>query len=258
LLSLSPLLNQSRKAIKLPGWFPFSVVFSTTEAGNMSVAYEVEEDALRNREEFLNLIGVEKEALVLMRPEHGKRVMEVGEMHKGFPLSCDGLVTKERGLPLAFLPGDCFPLIFGSLSPLNQFIGLFHVGLKGALEGIVREAVRFVVRNFRAREDEIIAALGPGIRPCCYRGWSLIKQVGWRRWQFVNPLTLSFDFPSLIKKELNEEGVRWILDLNLCTSCTTWQRFTGVEDADYVFFSHRRSMVTGEKEGRFMVVAWLG
>jgi copper oxidase (laccase) domain-containing protein len=258
LLSLSPLVSRDAKAIRFPGWLPVSVVFSTTEAGNMSVAYEVEEDALRNRAEFLNLIGFEKDDVVLMRPEHGKRIVEVGEMHKGFPLSCDGLVTKERGLPLVFLPGDCFPLIFGSLNPLNHFIGLFHVGLKGALEGIVREAVRFVNKRMRIREDDLIAALGPGIYPCCYRGWELVKKAGVRNWRFVNPLTLSFDLPSLIKKELNEEGVRWILDLNLCTSCTTWQRFTGVEDADYVFFSHRRSMVTGEKEGRFMVVAWLG
>jgi copper oxidase (laccase) domain-containing protein len=224
----------------------------------MSVAYEIEEDALRNREEFLNLIGVEKDALVLMRPEHGKRIIEVGEVHKGFPLSCDGLVTKERGLPLVFLPGDCFPLIFGSLNPLNQFIGLFHVGLKGALGGIVREAVRFVNKRMRIREDEIVAALGPGIHPCCYRGWELVKKAGVRNWRFVNPLNLSFDLPGLIKQELREEGVRWLIDFNLCTACATWERLTGEPNDNYIFFSHRRSTIKGEREGRFMVVAWLG
>jgi hypothetical protein len=217
-----------------------------------------QEDVTQNRRDFLKLVGFELEELVIMKPDHGTTIEIVEETQRGYPIACDGIVTKEKQLPVAFLPADCFPLILASLNPLNQFVGLFHVGLKGALDGIVREAVRFVVRNIRVREDEIIAALGPGIHPCCYRGWELVKKAGVRNWRFVNPLTLSFDLPALIKQELREEGVRWLIDLNLCTSCTTWQRFTGVEDADYVFFSHRRSMLTGEKEGRFMVVCWLG
>ena len=259
---LSPLVHREKKAISFPDWFPAFFVFSTKKAGNMSVAYEayeIDEDVRKNRVEFLKLLGLSTD-LVLMKPEHGKRIIQVGEAYRGFPLFCDGLVTREKGLPLVFLPGDCFPLVLVSLNPSNQFLGLFHIGLKGALAGIVKEAVRFIVRKMGAREDEIMAGLGPGIRSCCYRGWPLVKHnlKNLRNWRYVNPFTFSFDLPSLIKEELKEEGVKWFIDLNLCTCCATWEKFVGEPDSDYLFFSHRRSFLTGEREGRFMAIAWLG
>ncbi len=242
-----PLFDKEGLVVCLPR-IPVFNAFSTMRAGNMSYNWGERNGVDRNIERFHKLLGLDQEKRVHIVPEHGTKIFEVNHHHYGLAISCDGLITTCRNLGLSLYPADCFPLILTSLpqAPI-QFVGLFHVGLRGALQGMVQKAVSYIKENFGVSPNQILAGIGPGIHKCCYRGFKILVGAlakGWRQLPYINVFSMSFDLQKLIWQELQKEGVRNIYDINLCTFCSKF------EDQEYIFFSHCRAKRFGEREGR--------
>jgi YfiH family protein len=82
------------------------------------------------------------------------------------PLAGDGLITATPGLLLGIQTADCLPVIL--VDAKNRAVGVFHAGWRGTVKRIVEKGVGEMHRHFGTRPRDLRAAIGPGIRCCCY------------------------------------------------------------------------------------------
>lgn len=110
--------------------------------------------------------------LVKNRQEHTCRVRVVGEADvlpspadRG-DRSADALITDVPGICLTAFTADCIPILL--YDPVRRAVGAAHGGWRGAAGGIAAETVRAMVRAYGCKPEDILAAIGPGIGPCCF------------------------------------------------------------------------------------------
>ncbi len=84
------------------------------------------------------------------------------------PLGCkgDGLMTDEPGLLLAIQTADCIPVLVADRK--QRVVAAFHAGWRGTVNRIVESGIGRLRLEFGSRPEDLIAAIGPGIGPCCY------------------------------------------------------------------------------------------
>jgi len=82
------------------------------------------------------------------------------------PLTGDGMITATPGLLLAIQTADCLPVIL--VDAKRHVVGVFHAGWRGTVKRIVEKGVGEMQRCFGSRPRDLKAAIGPGIRGCCY------------------------------------------------------------------------------------------
>lgn len=80
--------------------------------------------------------------------------------------SGDALLADQASILLAVRVADCLPVLI--VDPARRAIAAVHAGWRGALNRIIEKAVGEMCRVFDSRPDDLIAALGPSIRSCCY------------------------------------------------------------------------------------------
>lgn len=78
----------------------------------------------------------------------------------------DALMTTEPGILLTIRIADCLPLLL--VDPSQRVVAAVHAGWRGALARIIEKAVGDLRRAFGSDPQQMIAALGPSIRACCY------------------------------------------------------------------------------------------
>jgi YfiH family protein len=123
----------------------------------------------RNRELFLRELGVatgrKSWPLVTLRQIHSDLIHRVDGIPKE-TLTGDGLVTDTPGLVLAVQTADCLPVIL--VDRKRRAVGVFHAGWRGTVKRIVEKGVGEMRRHFASDPKNLIAAIGPGVRGCCY------------------------------------------------------------------------------------------
>jgi YfiH family protein len=80
--------------------------------------------------------------------------------------SADALITDEAGVLLTVRTADCLPVLIAA--PRRRALAAVHAGWRGALKGVVGNTVREMQRQFACEPRNLVAALGPSIRSCCY------------------------------------------------------------------------------------------
>ncbi len=78
----------------------------------------------------------------------------------------DGLVTNIRDLPLVVYYADCVPILM--CDERAGVVAAVHSGWRGTVAEISANAVGIMVNEFGARAENIFAAIGPSIGPCCF------------------------------------------------------------------------------------------
>jgi len=123
----------------------------------------------RNRINFQKAIGASGPrspwTLISVRQIHSDIIHRVSRESVS-PLVGDGLVTDTPELLLAVLTADCLPVIL--VDARRRAVGVFHAGWRGTLKRIVEKGVGEMRRCFGSRARDLRAAIGPGIRGCCY------------------------------------------------------------------------------------------
>lgn len=104
--------------------------------------------------------------LVAVRQIHSDIIHCVADLPKK-PLAGDGLITHTPGILLAVLTADCLPVIL--VDTKRHAVGVFHAGWRGTIQRIVEKGVGEMRKNFGTRPSDLKAAIGPGIRGCCYQ-----------------------------------------------------------------------------------------
>ncbi len=82
------------------------------------------------------------------------------------PPEADAVVTGRRGLLLGVQVADCVPILLAD--PVRGVVGAVHAGWRGTAGGILRKTLQVMADGFSAGFDDILIALGPSIRGCCY------------------------------------------------------------------------------------------
>ena len=124
----------------------------------------------RNRAAFLQkLRAVDRKGkpwpIVTLRQIHSDLIHAVKALPE-HPLVGDGLVTSTPGLMIAVQTADCIPVIL--VDAKLKAVGVFHAGWRGTVKRIVQKGVGEMRRWFGTQPRDIRAAIGPGIRKCCY------------------------------------------------------------------------------------------
>ncbi len=76
------------------------------------------------------------------------------------------MVTDTPGLLVAVQVADCIPIILADRK--RRAIGVFHAGWRGTVKRIVEKGVGEMRKRFGSDPRNLVAAIGPGVRGCCY------------------------------------------------------------------------------------------
>ncbi len=143
----------------------------------------------------------------------------------------DALVTDEIGRAIGVRTADCVPILL--LDRRKRAVSAVHAGWRGTAAEIVAEAIRKLQDEFGSEPGDILAAVGPCIRQCCYQvGPEVAEQFAESyRTQSSEPGKWQINLSAANRTQLVDSGVcgDHIFDLGACTACCS-------ED----FFSFRR------------------
>ena len=288
-----PLSKDKIEILRVPalGRFPWLVHGFSTRIGGFSkvyggsalnlghTAHDSRAAVERNREIFTRTVVANRKngrprsssedwPLITGRQVHSDIVHCVSEVPR-YSLAGDGLITRNPGVLLSVLTADCLPIIL--VDARQRAVGVFHAGWRGTLKRIVEKGVGEMRRQFGSRPADLKAAIGPGIRACCYQVGAEVKEAFEARFDYGHslfretkesdevrqkypllflsarapghselPKKIYLDLAEANRRQLIDAGVpaKYVFDLNQCTSCRP-----------DLFFSHRAE---NGKTGRMM------
>lgn len=126
------------------------------------------EDIRKNTEKIAGAFGLDPLGLTLPRQVHGSSVYALDKTLSNplFSVEADAIVTGLAGAPIGVLTADCVPILM--FDPKRKAVAAAHAGWRGTAKGIATEAVYAMKNSYKTNPADIIAAIGPHIRECCY------------------------------------------------------------------------------------------
>ncbi|MEK6531958.1 MAG: peptidoglycan editing factor PgeF [Deltaproteobacteria bacterium] len=126
------------------------------------------EDIRKNTEKIADAFGLNPLSLTLPRQVHGSSVYALDKALSNplFSVEADAIVTGLADTPIGILTADCVPILM--FDPKRKAIAAAHAGWRGTAKGIAAEVVYAMKNSYKTNPADIIAAIGPHIRECCY------------------------------------------------------------------------------------------
>jgi len=167
--------------------------------------------------------------------------MDAGEP----PQYCDAFITDQPGLALWLLIADCVPVMF--FDPATPRIALAHCGRVSTDLRLAAQVVASL-RDLGSYPQDLQVVLGPAIKAESYIYDDNIYQKSGPEWKpyltQLGPNRVAIDLFAYNRQQLLDAGVP---EKNIHMSPVNTA-------ADPAWFSHVRSVNTGEPEGRFAAV----
>ena len=79
----------------------------------------------------------------------------------------DIAATDDPGVAPSVRVADCAPILLADRR--NGAVAAVHAGWRGTASGAVDAAVTTMIQVFNTKPEDLVAAIGPCIGPCCYR-----------------------------------------------------------------------------------------
>ena len=243
-----------------PAWEGAAHGFSTRLGGvspapmdSLNLGAALGDDPANVRENFARFcaaLGADVNALVKNHQVHSNRFRLVAKADilpdpaQTGTYEADGLITTEPGVCLTVFSGDCIPILF--YDPVRRCAAAAHAGWRGTALGIATRVAEAMVRDCGCAPENILAAIGPGIGPCCFETHrdvpdGLRSGLGQDAEAFIRPLPEEGKF----SVDLKGANARFLLraglapeHIALCPACTACDLDT--------FWSHR---VQGNRRG---------
>lgn len=156
----------------------------------------------------------------------------------------DAVVSDVPGMSFLLTFADCVPLLISDQR--HGVIGVGHAGWRGTALGIGGEMVRVMHEAFGSQPEDLVAAIGPSIGPCCYEvGAEVFRTFARHGVAFCRGERGTLDLWQSNRAQFVAAGVRHeAIEISaVCTSCHT-----------ETYFSHRGE---GGRTGRFGLLAGL-
>ena len=161
----------------------------------------------------------EQGRLLSLQQVHGALVAEAP--FEGTP-TADAALATAPGLILGIETADCLPVLL--VDPGRRFVAAAHAGWRGTAAGVAGHAVGALVAH-GSRPQDLLAALGPAIGPCCYEVGEEVRQAfGPERAAFFHPGPRErphLDVRAANRAALERAGIprERIHSVDECTSC---------------------------------------
>jgi len=221
----------------------------------MAFRYGDETEVRERRARLLARIGIDPTRCAVMQVEHGERIVAlsgaevgIGALSPEAGIEGEALMTNVPGLCLFLLTADCLPVVF--FDPFRRALALAHLGWKPTMHGLAAGVVHAMAATYGCDPTNVYVHIGPGIGATSYV-FDAVTQADDPAWR-----------PFL---ERDATG-KWHVDLagynmaRLIEVGVLPERIT-IDAADTAtsdrYFSHYRSVRTGEPEARFATVVAL-
>lgn len=231
------------------------ITFSTKEDGNMLRTNETRVAVHKNRMDFLRKSGIRSKDLFLIRTSHSPNIDVVERSEDGYTrrtylrtptietdfdhyyTGSDGAITLGGSLFIGLMSGDCVPLLLWDNH--SGMYGILHIGLLGALNGMVRGLPHiFAATGVRVKDTEYY--VGPSITQ---RNYNISKSGLWKAIEpqirskipeigrFISRTTDGeyLDLQGIIISQLSESGIE-IEQIQRYEHC--------IADDESIFLSH--------------------
>ena len=119
----------------------------------------------RNRAAVAGALGVPTASWARANQVHGISIADAESCSDEPFDSCDAICVSKNNIIAAILLADCHPVAV--YDPVRNSGVICHAGWKGTASGIAVSGVQHLI-NSGSRVEDLIAAAGPGIGPCCY------------------------------------------------------------------------------------------
>ncbi len=236
---------------------------SSGRYGTLNISGNVgdeDENIRRNVEIIAATFAMRSEQFLFIDQIHGTEVLVIKSSEGLLPAAAfsrpyDACVTDKPEVALCIKTADCVPVLL--IDVKRRVIGAVHAGWRGTAGNIVSRTIDVMVAHFSCNPDDVTAALGPSIGPCCYE----VDETVMRVWDDEQSSTPYFR-PA-------REGGKWMLDLSLANAAHLESR--GVPRNRIAraglctacrqehFFSHRAAGGrTGRQMSFIMLKAWSG
>ncbi len=154
-------------------------------------------------------------------------------------LEGDGIMTDLPNLLLAVGTADCIPVLV--IDPQKKAVAAFHAGWRGTAARIVEQGILTMQETYGSRPADLLAAIGPGVGPCCYTVGEEVHTTFTTNFPYANQLfhhtaaDLNLNLWEANRRQLLAAGVseEHITVVGECTSCTR------TPQNERRFFSHR-------------------
>ena len=168
--------------------------------------------------------SVYPEAVTTLKQIHSGTVVEALSPGGDRFAEGDALVTRSPGLVVGVRTADCVPILI--VDARTHAVASVHAGWRGTAQQIASSAVRELITRFGSRAEDLHAAAGPSIGPCCYEvGDEVARQFG-----IDGPAKI--DLPGINEKQLREAGVADVWLARECTFCAPEKYFSFRREKD--------------------------
>lgn len=187
---------------------------------------------------FLATLGIRPEQVVQLKQIHSDRVITIDSAYAGNhgtpPERADGIQLARAGFYAVIKTADCAPII--AVHPESRSVCALHAGWRGTRDRITSKGLTRFLAETKARPDEILVAIGPSIRRCCYEVGSEVLEQFAEAGHDMNRIASGrqLDIVEANRLQLEQLGISRFLDSGLCTACRT-----------DLFYSYRREGKTG-------------
>jgi YfiH family protein len=114
---------------------------------------------------LLEALGAPEAAVAILDQVHGAEVLRARAGAARWPVGAgDALVCTEPGLVIYVRVADCTPILLAG----PRGVAAVHAGWRGTVEGVLPAAVERLCAWSGQRPEQLRAAVGPSIGPCCY------------------------------------------------------------------------------------------
>jgi YfiH family protein len=202
-----------------------------------------------NRSRLLSSLGLASAPLITLHQVHSNRVHIIEDISAQWNRTeGDAIATRLGNVALAVKTADCLPVLIAD--PETKAVAAVHSGWRGTLAGILPRTIREMQRVFESDPSKLIAAVGPGIRACCYEvGEDLARLFKNQHPECCLPSSIAghrdkcfLDLAKVLYNQMDQAGIRSEnrYDLGACTRCRNQE-----------FFSHRAE---GPGAGRMLSI----
>ncbi len=154
-------------------------------------------------------------------------------------LEGDGLITDVPGVLLGVGTADCVPVLIVDVE--KKVVGAFHAGWRGTVARIAEQGVATMASEFGSRVEDLVAAVGPSIGPCCYTVGEEVQRAFAEKFDYADELFSSnaqdvrLDLWKANRSQLMDAGIdpKRITVVGECTACAR------EENGELRYFSHR-------------------
>ncbi len=206
-------------------------------------------NVLQNRKLLLNTINCNADtSLITVNQQHTNNIIiidsPVVSTKKFLDIKADGIITNQKGLAIGILTADCIPVLITDIK--TGYVAVLHCGWKSIYRDIIKVCIEKMI-SLGSNIDNLKFALGPCLKQQSYevdkdfRDNIVLQDISFKSLFKSYKNKFLFDCTKYCIMKINKEGIK----INqLTVDILNFDTYRN----DDLFFSYRRSLISGEYE----------